>query len=1036
MEKLTGLQALYLNDNQISDISFLEKLTGLQNLHLSANQISDISFLEKLTGLQNLHFSANQISDYSFLEKLTGLRSLDLSANQISDISFLEKLTGLQALYLSANQISDYSFLEKLTGLQTLNLSDNQISDYSFLEKLTGLQTLNLSANQISDYSFLEKLTGLQNLHLSDNQISDISFLEKLTGLQTLNLSYNQISDISFLEKLTGLQTLDLSYNQISDISFLEKLTGLQTLYLNDNQISDISFLEKLTGLQTLDLTANQISDISFLEKLTGLQTLYLNNNQIKYISIAFLRKFCNLSWLSLLGNPLIEIPISIVNKHDCLEDLKNYLEDTEDWKVLKNNEIKLIFLGNGGVGKTQIAKRLKEQNDFIFNTQHHSTHGITLARHNIPCRLFPDRGLQINIWDFAGQDLYHATHRLFMQTQAVFVLVWDIATENEPYHLHDGNKFKNRNLSYWLEYIHCFGKKSPIIVLQNKVDEGEDKWSGLPTPAQNEFRKKYNVHCFLQISAKTGNGFYALEKSILKLMNSDKQLKEDLLKELPTPWVDVKSQLQKAIDAGEKATDKERFQKLCVNHDIEKSHETILRFLHDTGLLFFKEGYFNDKIILDQNWAIDAVYALLNRKSRYFEFIESKQGHIEYDDLVEIWKDNTDRERMLFIDFMLSCELCFEIGKDSNYKPLQERRFVIPQLLPETEPASIALYEEKRKINIEKVRSYRFLPEVFIHRFIVRAESFARIDDIWQYGLMLEYSNSFAIVKANFNNDQIVIRHTANAQQLVQAIQHEMDDIEGIGRIKPQKHLGSEMDGIEIGELYLKGFKKLQSIGSKENIYPGKNRNSNFNKNKMDARKHIDKQFHFIKEYYQQYGITHDPVQRAAIENKIKKCVEAINFYKRQQNDLEYNFTNDQEAILMSIRDLVESTKRKTDMVDQKLDEVISLQDKVLARMELIDQSIIKSHIKDYEPSVLETILTKLEDLENGRFNEQAMQSTINSVLKDLSKTSINNKNEIMDKLNSPSLSPKSKLRITIPLIPYFMQFSTEIPIGWPRKK
>jgi len=102
---LKKLMTLFLsgkwNDKwEISDICFLEKLTGLQTLYLGSNQISDIRFLEKLTGLQTLDLSSNQISDYSFLEKLTGLQTLDLSFNQISDIRGLENLIGLQSLNL------------------------------------------------------------------------------------------------------------------------------------------------------------------------------------------------------------------------------------------------------------------------------------------------------------------------------------------------------------------------------------------------------------------------------------------------------------------------------------------------------------------------------------------------------------------------------------------------------------------------------------------------------------------------------------------------------------------------------------------------------------------------------------------------------------------------------------------------------------------------------------------------------------------------------------------------------------------------
>lgn len=41
LEKLSGLQSLYLNGNQISDLRSLEKLSGLKSLNLIDNQISN-----------------------------------------------------------------------------------------------------------------------------------------------------------------------------------------------------------------------------------------------------------------------------------------------------------------------------------------------------------------------------------------------------------------------------------------------------------------------------------------------------------------------------------------------------------------------------------------------------------------------------------------------------------------------------------------------------------------------------------------------------------------------------------------------------------------------------------------------------------------------------------------------------------------------------------------------------------------------------------------------------------------------------------
>ncbi len=175
------------------------------------------------------------------------------------------------------------------------------------------------------------------------------------------------------------------------------------------------------------------------------------------------------LKHLYLHDNPIQNIPKEIFNKsHDnVLLPVRNYLQDLAHG-ASANNDIKLLLLGNGDVGKPQIAKRLAEQEKFVFNTQHDSTHGIVLLQRTL-------ENLNLNIWDFAGQDIYHATHRLFMQTRALFVLVWDVVSETSSYHEYEGKRYKNEKLQYWLEYARCFAPGSPILVVQNKVDTPDE---------------------------------------------------------------------------------------------------------------------------------------------------------------------------------------------------------------------------------------------------------------------------------------------------------------------------------------------------------------------------------------------------------------------------------------------------------------------------------------------------------------------------------------------------------------------------------
>ncbi|MCL2036629.1 MAG: leucine-rich repeat domain-containing protein, partial [Oscillospiraceae bacterium] len=77
LSTLTNLRFLVLNNNFISDLSFLSELTSLEYLYLDGNQISDLSRLSALTKLGMLELNHNQISDLTPLYGLFGLAEYD-----------------------------------------------------------------------------------------------------------------------------------------------------------------------------------------------------------------------------------------------------------------------------------------------------------------------------------------------------------------------------------------------------------------------------------------------------------------------------------------------------------------------------------------------------------------------------------------------------------------------------------------------------------------------------------------------------------------------------------------------------------------------------------------------------------------------------------------------------------------------------------------------------------------------------------------------------------------------------------------------
>ena len=132
-----------------------------------------------------------------------------------------------------------------------------------------------------------------------------------------------------------------------------------------------------------------------------------------------------NLSELHLEENPFDLLPPEIVARG--IESIRNFIKELEEKDYLY--EVKLLIVGEGRVGKTCISKALIN-NDFKLEDLA-STEGINIDRWVIPKEeivlVNPNiqRDFQINIWDFGGQELYHATHQFFL-TKRSFLFACD----------------------------------------------------------------------------------------------------------------------------------------------------------------------------------------------------------------------------------------------------------------------------------------------------------------------------------------------------------------------------------------------------------------------------------------------------------------------------------------------------------------------------------------------------------------------------------------------------------------------------------
>ena len=225
--KYTKIKELYLNDNQISDISALSKLPLLTVLELSDNQLTQIADLAANTNLSKLSVANNKITSLAGVETLTGLTELRAHNNKLTAVNPVMGLTGLTALYLGNNDITDVSALADLSELTVLYLNGNSnLENVDDLGNLYLLEVLQVSDCKIRDLGTLYSLRNMRELYAENNNIGSFMFIKQWQGLEKLLLAGNADFDESamlsqWLAPMTNLKTLTLSGRKLNDLSFL-----------------------------------------------------------------------------------------------------------------------------------------------------------------------------------------------------------------------------------------------------------------------------------------------------------------------------------------------------------------------------------------------------------------------------------------------------------------------------------------------------------------------------------------------------------------------------------------------------------------------------------------------------------------------------------------------------------------------------------------------------------------------------------------------------------------------------------------------
>lgn len=729
----------------LSDYSHVYQLTSdVMNI------CEKLGSLSHLTSLVLHNFQIKPIEIKKSLVKLKSLTKLNIAGSNIGNVGakYLAAICSLMKLDLTDNRISDEGarYISWLENLTELGLRDNDIGDKGafYLADLNKLTILDLADNQLKDNGaeYLSRLNCLSMLYLSGNQIGDsgVEHLGHLKKLIELDLANNFITDAStkHLKYLNYLTKLSLSNNEISKVGTRElvALEKLEFLELEGTAITNIGEFSNLPHLRRLNVSNTLVNDLTPIRHLLekGITAKLIDDRENGVIL-----EYC----------PLVHPPPEIVKQGH--EAVLNYFHEIDGQGIASLLEAKVLIVGEGRAGKTSLLRRLY-QHDKPLPTEDETTRGIDICFHDFP--LADGRTFRFNVWDFGGQQIYHATHQFFLTKNSLYILLDDTAK--------DAKSVTDESFRYWLEVIDMLSKHSPVLIFQNEKG-GRSKpidIAGIKGRFDN-VKEIYSGN--LEIPGSVAKLAQAIEYQVQQLPHVGEQV--------PAKWVDIRQALEQEAERIPYITLRDYFDLYAqyLEFDLTKALR-LSQYLHDLGVFlhFQDDDVLRRTVILQNRWATEAVFRVADD-----ETVKSSLGRFTIADCERIWCNSEYRDmhpelRALMEKF----ELCYALPD----LPKSDKTWLMPQLLLPSMPAGLIDWEKPGDLVL--TYRYHFLPKGLVNRLMVRKHRYVdRPELAWANGVLFEADDSSVLVQATSRGNEILLRaRGSEAKMLLGIIAADLD--------------------------------------------------------------------------------------------------------------------------------------------------------------------------------------------------------------------------------------------------------------------
>lgn len=672
--------------------------------------------------------------------------------------------------------------LRQLKKVEILNLTGYSITILpEAIGQLTSLIELDVSYTSITTLpKTIRQLKSLQKLYFGSVDATDIpKDVFHLQSLQMLYISHSNI--VQLPEEIGQLSSLEIIQASSTEITALPKAIGklpsLRILEVSDTGITEIpEEIKQLKSLQSLHIGGTKITELpEWIGDLPNLECLDLSGLTLKKIPKSL--AMCGLKFISKRngksGINLYRVTLTEQGSISVFLESPNLIPDLYKDQV-PIRECKVIFLGDGGVGKSYTILRIlnggkKETKEEPYITE--ETHGVSIGDYRVERE---NDFFNIHFWDFGGQEILHSMHRCFLTEETCYVVMLR-TRENES----------TSRVRYWLRVVQTSAPQSRVLLFVNCWGNASGDRIIDASLLKKEFPQIWRI---IYCSAKESSTEEFIQKLIIPLheMVATSDMCRKTINQKWCRLINAIRGLQKQAIENRKYNflTKTDYIKLCANIDIDDENIIdLLTLLNNLGVCF---SYHLDKVnqkvlpeykLLNPVWLTNALYAIVEEGA-----VHAQDGIIQVDS-IRTMLHNTAQDWLPKVKYRRTapeityddeeCKYILDVAETHNlcYRLNAEEVF-FPTLCGNSTPMDVLNKMNSRGQSVSYLLRYSYLPENVLHQLMIHCmRSDMYVKPRWLRGMVLSVWNLYTAYVRMIDDDNLCIDIYSTGEQRAYAL-------------------------------------------------------------------------------------------------------------------------------------------------------------------------------------------------------------------------------------------------------------------------